>query len=138
MTRLSEVVLIIQDDRAQSILWTYIMFPGNWACVRVSADITGEVNIIPFLNQKCYWTLKFFYGYTLIWSSARFWPSLSHSCGGSEMEKTISLFDGNIYFPSELVETFCKFVPWLCFKKIPFSFSPMQLFYPDLEKLYTS
>ena len=28
------------------------MFPGNRASVRVSTDITGKVDIIPFLNQK--------------------------------------------------------------------------------------
>ena len=28
------------------------MFPGNRASVRVSTDITGEVDIITFLNQK--------------------------------------------------------------------------------------
>ena len=31
---------------------THIMFPGNWASMRVSTDITGEVDIITFLNQK--------------------------------------------------------------------------------------
>ena len=31
---------------------TYIMFPGNRASMRVSTDITGEVDIIPFLKQK--------------------------------------------------------------------------------------
>ena len=31
---------------------THIMFPGNRASMRVSTDITGEVDIIPFLNQK--------------------------------------------------------------------------------------
>ena len=37
---------------------THIMFPGNRASMRVSTDITGEVDIIPFLIQKYDYSLN--------------------------------------------------------------------------------
>lgn len=118
----------------QMTLPTHIMFPGNWASMRVSTDITGEVDIITFLNQKYDNSVNLKLTNNIPWSGPRLGSDQVWATAvvGLKWKKQFHCLMETSISHQGWLKHFVHFVSWFSSQHFLFSF-PMHLFYPIIR-----